>query len=369
MEYIRQTIKVTTIFGLLGIATSALTLAPAYAQGAPARPFNFPPAGTMAAGPPKGVRVVPAPSAGFDPVTASPEAKVKFAIPPAPDVKAAPEVYKKWQQAVSGIADPQKRVPTTLTQTNIFHGPARKIGPSMPSGTANNAVTTTSSNWSGDPVYNLNKPFTVEAIIGVFVIPTAHQAFGSCTGGWDFSSLWPGIDGFIGSGDVLQAGVEVDAYCNGSQTSSFYSAWIEWFPANSTRVSFPIHPGDMMFVEVWSVSPTNGYAYFYNYSTNQSAEYQLTAPSGTNLVGNSVEWVVERPSLGGRLATLTNYIDSAWPSGLAWNYQSATPTYQYQGQTPAAGTLNEITMLGNGISSAAIENLNFLWFRDVGSAY
>jgi Peptidase A4 family len=143
----------------------------------------------------------------------------------------------------------------------------------MPSGSANNAVTTTSSNWSGDAVSNPNKPFTVEAIIGTFVVPTALQAFGSCTGGWDYSALWTGIDGF-NSADVLQAGVEVEAYCSGGQAKSFYSAWIEWYPNSSTRVSFPINPGDLVLVEVWNTSPTNGYAYFHNYSTGQVVEYQ-----------------------------------------------------------------------------------------------
>jgi Peptidase A4 family len=95
----------------------------------------------------------------------------------------------------------------------------------------------------------------------LFVVPAAHQAFGACTGGWGYSSLWPGIDGNGGAGgsDVLQAGVEVDAYCNGGRTSSFYSAWIEWFPNGSTRVSSPaIHPGDLVFVEVWSTTPQEG---------------------------------------------------------------------------------------------------------------
>jgi hypothetical protein len=181
-----QDIKMIGVFGLLGFATLALALVPAYAQDAPALPFNLPPEGTTVAGPPKGVSVVAAPPAGFNPLTASPAAKAKFAIPPAPDVKAAPEAYNKWQQAVSAIA-----------------------------------------------------------------------------------------------------------------------------------------------------------------------------------------WIVERPTVFGGLATLTNYIDSAWPNGIALNYQAATPTYQYQGQTPAAGTLNAITMVdnnGNSISSATIENSDFLWFRDFGSA-
>jgi hypothetical protein len=143
------------------------------------------------------------------------------------------------------------------------------VGPSAayasPAGVPSNGIaSTTSSNWSGDAVYNPANPFAVEAIIGEFVVPTAHQAFGACTGAWDYSSQWPGIDGY-GSSDVLQAGVEVDAYCSGGTTTTgFYSAWIEWYPNASTRVSSPaIHPGDLVFVEVWNTSPTQGYAYFF----------------------------------------------------------------------------------------------------------
>jgi len=237
----------------------------------------------------------------------------------------------------------------------------------------NNIINATSSNWSGTSIID-GTTSNVEAIIGMFVVPTAHQAFGECTGDWDYSSLWPGIDGNGGAGgsDVLQAGVEVDAYCSGGNTSGFYSAWIEWFPNNSIRVSSPaINPGDLVFVEVWSTSPTRGYVYFYNYSTNMTAEYALTAPAGTTLHGSSLEWIVERPSLGTSLTTLTNYIASPWSEGVAWDYADANPTYYYMGNNPTVGTLEQLTMNdngGNGISSAAIESFNFLWFQNFGSA-
>lgn len=109
-----------------------------------------------------------------------------------------------------------------------------------------------------------------------------------------------------------------------------------------------------------------------NFSTLVAAQYYLTAPSGTTLVGNSVEWIVERPQVGSQLATLTNYIDVPWPLGTAWNYQAGSPTYYREGQSnPATGTQQLITMLDNnnqGISSATIENAGFLWFQDFGSA-
>src|SRR5262252_1175893 len=147
----------------------------------------------------------------------------------------------------------------------------------------NDIVGASIGNWSGTSVVN-GTTSDVEAIIGLFVVPTAHHAFGSCPDDWVYSSLWPGIDGNDGAGanDVLQAGVEVDAYCSGGNTSDFYSAWIEWYPNASTRVSSPtIHPGDLVFVEVWSTSPTQGYAYFYNYSTNVRQSTPLLRPMAT----------------------------------------------------------------------------------------
>jgi Peptidase A4 family len=250
--------------------------------------------------------------------------------------------------ATCGKSCPEPRDTETLTSTTVFHGPIKgkqgrssqaiKTAPESPNPESieNNIVAAGSGNWSGTSVVN-GTTSEVEAIIGLFVVPTAHQPFGSCTGDWVYSSLWPGIDGNGGAGatDVLQAGVEVDAYCSGGITSGFYSAWIEWYPNASTRVSSPaIHPGDLVFVEVWSTSATQGYAYFFNYSTNTSAEYALTAPAGTVVHGASLEWIVERPSLGASLTDLTNYISSAWSEGVAWNYSAANPTYYYMGDNP-----------------------------------
>jgi hypothetical protein len=66
---------------------------------------------------------------------------------------------------------------------------------------------------------------------------------------WVYSAQWAGIDG-NNSNDVLQAGAEVDAYCNGNTTATYYSAWIEWYPFAETQVSSPVlHPGDLVYVQ------------------------------------------------------------------------------------------------------------------------
>ncbi len=146
-------------------------------------------------------------------------------------------------------------------------------------------------------------------------------------------------------------------------------------PSRRLQVSSPaIHPGDLIYVQVWNTSATAALAYFYNYSTEETATYQLTAPNGATLKGNSIEWIVERPSLGPSLARLTNYIDVSWPWNIAWNYRASTPTYHYPGDLSIAApfTLELITMLGNGgyaISYGSPQNLGFLYFEDTAGAH
>ncbi len=316
----------------------------------------------------KGVGIVVPPPAGFNALTASNSERALYAVPPEPDVTKVPYLHSVWRRAVSGLSNRQTQV--EVKETNISNGPNRAVGGITQQ--ANNTVGATSSNWSGTSIVSAGTPFKTEVIIGLFVVPTAHVPLGTCTGTEYYSSQWPGIDG-NGSADVLQGGAEVDASCSGGTTTPFYSAWIEWFPFNEVRVGSPvIHPGDLLLVEVWSTSPTTGYVYFSDQSTGETAQYSLTAPSGTTLVGNSVEWIVERPGVGGTLANLTNYIDVPWSFGVAWNYQAANPIYHYMGRNPATLTLQEMTMVDNSnnpISVPTIENADFLWIQDTGSAY
>ena len=183
----------------------------------------------------------------------------------------------------------------------------------------------------------------------------------------ELSSLWPGIDG-NGSGDVLQAGVEVDAYSSGSYNSSFYSAWIEWYPYAETRVSSPaINPGDVVFVEVWNISATQGYAYFYNYSTQTGAEYYLAAPAGTKLKGNSIEWIVESPTVNGTLASGTNYLTLRFRTISPGITRPATRHIIILAHLRAARTLeliNQVDNKGVVLSSGVPVNFDFVYFKD-----
>jgi hypothetical protein len=227
-----------------------------------------------------------------------------------------------------------------------------------------------SPNWSGYSIVDSKNPFKNGETFAQFTVPVAQQAVGACTGSTDHGSAWTGIDG-NGSRDVLQAGVEFDAYCGGGSKSQFYSAWYEWYPAGEVRIgNFAVAPGDVMRVVVWNSSPTIGHALIVNYTTNSEVALGFAAPHGTTLAGNSVEWILERPFIGGAFATLTNYIANPFTDCFAFNTTGRT-RYYYPGQSPT-GTEYALTMTDNSgkpISTAELQGLWDLWFYDEGSAY
>jgi Peptidase A4 family len=318
------------------------------------------------------VFAVPAPPAGFDPLLASAAQLEAQGYPPRPNPVTSPTTYALWARVMTSGA---KRVVPKLEHTNIFHGPA-KIGKS--SAAVNGQASTASDNWSGDAVVTGNSgplPPTFSYLIGDYVVPYVRQPLSTCSGAWDWSSEWVGIDGFDSS-DVLQAGVDAAAYCAGSTTKRDYSAWYEWFPSDEVRISksaFPVFPGNDLFIQVWSTSPTQGKVYLYNYDTNIAVSLSFSAPSGTILQGNSAEWVVERPTVGGTLATLSGYSQDFFTEASAYDSYGDV----FTPGDPGTRVNYDITMVdsdGNALSVA--QNVgpdpgstnNFIWFQAVGGA-
>ena len=279
---------------------------------------------------------------------------------------------------------PQRRLQSPrLVQTRIFNGPARiqpSRGPKPAAGefnaTQTYAVAVTAYNWSGYADYdNVSDPFAQSYIYAYWIVPVARHAFGhGSPPGWVYSSQWVGIDG-IGSPDVLQAGTEADAYLLGSIQGSYYAAWIEWYPFPSFQISnFAVAPGDEMFVEVWNSSPTVGNAYLRNMTTQQDVSLTFNAPGGTTLVGDSAEWIVERPGIDSGLAPLTNYISCPFDSCYAFGSADGGTydTVYYPGINMDGTTAYAISMVddaGGVISIPSVIGPADLRFRDPGSAF
>src|SRR5215472_1781387 len=264
-----------------------------------------------------GATTIEAPPLGFDPIMASDQDLAFHGFPPRPDQNAHPREYARWARAMKAS---KTRIVPTLEQTTLFHGPAQhakaavsnaaesKLAP--PPGTVKNAL---SYNWSGYVDVNAQTSFDTFASFyytqADFVVPYAEHPIGTCSGGWFWGSEWTGFDGWYTS-DVVQAGVEFDSYCGYPTSSQFYSAWYEWYPNGEVRISnFPINAGDDIFLEVWNTSATQAWLWMVNLNNDQVVEIGFNPPAGVSMIGNSAEWVVERPNLGSSITTLTNYVD------------------------------------------------------------
>jgi hypothetical protein len=307
---------------------------------------------------------------GFDPVAASPQLLERFGFPPKPDPEGAPEAYRGWQRAVTA---PQMRIVPILEKTEIYHRPVRLVAPPKIGSSVEakiNSLSASSTNWSGYVAVDPKNPFRNALIYAYYVVPIAQQAFGQCTGSWEYSGQWVGFDGH-GSNDVLQAGTEADALCSGGNRTPYYAAWIEWAPNPESIVSnFIVKGGDALLIEVWSASPTSGHAFFVDFTEGESMSLAFDAPAGTSLVGNSAEWVIERPAFGNTLAKLTNY--AACPFDFCYALGGSNRSLVYSPGGGASGTIYSLQMLdenGNVISTPNLVGPAALWFSDSGSAY
>ncbi len=292
----------------------------------------------------KGVTTFAAPPAGFDAVKASDQELAAYGLPPRPDATVDAANYAKWAKA---MATPTHRSSEPLRATDLKSTEMKSAGQPRAAAAGTAAATAASSyNWSG--VVNTVKGLTswnakksIYYVVSDFNVPVAQQAFGgTCDGGWDLQVSWNGIDGWS-NGDVLQGGSLSGAYCSGGSTTTDYYAWIEWYPSYSILYAFNVNPGDDLFVETWDTSSTNGYVYVADLTLGVSGTYNLTPTTTPYLVGNSAEYIVERPCCrSGNYYPLANYVQDFWAENYAYPFTGAQ---LYAGST--ATTTYQVTML------------------------
>jgi hypothetical protein len=282
-----------------------------------------------------GIISAPEPPAGFDPVKASDQELDAYGFPPRPDLKAQPQAYAGWERAMRAA---RHRIVPVLQHVDHFHGPVHTADPEDSTGT--------SANWSGVVVDNGLKAFnpstSFRVVSAEFVVPVANQAFGKCTGGWDYSATWVGIDGF-GGDELLQAGTESDALCIHYMLGQYY-AWFEYFESRLNNPSvkimnLPVVAGDDMLVTVFATSAIQGQAFLENLTSGQFVSIGIPM-NGTPFIGHSVEWVVERPTVNGQPSTLTNYASDYFSNCIAATFGGAL-------STPGSPSAMLLTMLDN----------------------
>jgi len=238
---------------------------------------------------------------GFDPLTASARQLAAHRLPRRPDAKKEPEERALWERALSRTK--LWITPEFEHHENVSHGPVQLVGPKRRRGAGAEEVSNaTSTNWSGAAAFApADKPYRF--VGGQWTVPSPNTP----SDGSYYASEWVGIDGW-GSSDVLQAGTETQISKAWFFTLTQVYAWWEWYPAGEVKISnLPVSPGDVMYCLICADSSTHATVSFSNQSIGVGTRFDITPPAGTTLTGNVAEWIVERPSVNGSVANLTDY--------------------------------------------------------------
>jgi hypothetical protein len=329
----------------------------------------------------KGIRTFNPPPAGFNPLTATEEENAVYGFPPRPPQEDT-EHYARWAKAMTAAGT---RWAGELRATPYQSRPARPApapegAPEEEAGIkATGPTTQYYYNWSGfintQPTvtkYNNNKTSTTNSFYYIdsdFNVPVAEEAFNTtppgtiCDGLVDLVSVWNGIDGDLDGSALLQGGTQSGISCSNPYgfplISTFYNAWIEWYPAYPEIATFSVNPGDDFFVETWDTTATQGYVWLDDETLGISAVFGITSNGGPGLIGNSAEYVVERPcciDLGGTtyFYPLANYVQNFWANSYAetfYEYYKGLATPWYPGST---STNTDLAIMVNDQDSANI---------------
>jgi len=233
------------------------------------------------------------PPAGFEPLKSADAELIRHGFPRRPTED--PQAMQRYEAVLRRLQGKfHYIVPTFRRRDDIRHRPLERI-----------AGTEVYSNWSG-AVQHAPKGRAFRWVQGDWTIPNVYPP---TQGEWYYCSNWIGIDG-DGSGDVCQAGVECDIFQLGPFTIRNIYAWWEWFPEVEIPVTnFPVQAGDEITCLICTSGKgaTTASVFLANRSSGAATSFAIQAPDGTQLDGNSAEWVVERPEVNGVLANLADY--------------------------------------------------------------
>jgi len=277
-------------------------------------------------------------------------------FPPRPD---SPDAYAKWLELVtrpSIMVDPH-----LVSRNDILHHTVQ-------------AGVTQSSNWSGY-VADASKNRTYSSVHAEWNIPSV-LACENVSSTW--SAFWIGLDGF-GLSELNQEGTEQDCYyISGSYYTNYY-AWSELLPNQPVEqqiTGFTPNPGDYMYATQWignkSGTRTNngsgGYVWFYMNDMTQGVYAQFSTKLGsTYFDGKTVEWIMERPGLGGgTLAEFSDYGTAEMLNAQGFTTNGKWHNYSTLGNLLQVWTYNEYVNgpdnnLLSSASNAGSSTVSFKW--------
>lgn len=168
----------------------------------------------------------------------------------------------------------------------------------------------TSSNWSG---YATTSPTPFTGVTGAWAVPSV-----SPTRSATYSAAWLGIDGF-NNNSLIQTGTEQDYY-NGS---AHYVAW--WTTSAQKFAEQTITTGCSGAGTCGKVAPTDAIKASISENTvtglwsmtltDTTQSWSFTKTVAYSGPGTSAEWILEAPTVGGRIAPLAHYSTTTFDPG------------------------------------------------------
>jgi hypothetical protein len=314
---------------------------------------------------------------GFDPLTATDRQLAEHGLPRRPDAQTETRLRRLWERTMT-----QTKTWIAPEFTEVKRGdlsishrrPATAFFDHAPHPSWSGAVQKLAGrNGSGA---NLDEEFVTGQWTvtdpNVAKIPNSER-----NKDW-VERTWVGIyqttrDSFPYSTDVVQAGTTTHVYPPGSSPRRVGTyAWWEWYPAKPHAISnFTVSLGDVVFCVVDVYDNAGAAAVFANLSTGVATGFQITPPSGTALAGNTVVWIVERPTAAygsDEYAMLPDYVTRYFDFCVA-GWIGSTSVGQEDLLHPDSSTL--LTMTNNDgetLSVPTIESENLLKVEWVKSA-
>jgi hypothetical protein len=142
----------------------------------------------------------------------------------------------------------------------------------------------------------------------------------------------------------------------------------------STNTLYPFAPGDYLIVTISVTNfasgvSTSGRLSFADVTQGWSISLTFTAAAlgGSEVTGQSAEWIVERTEVGGALATLPDYVANPWWSTKALDLGASA---HFPG-SPGGSKAYNLTMLDDSNAKVSFVDLfgkDALWLFPEGSA-
>lgn len=257
------------------------------------------------------------PPTDFDPLQASDEALGGYGLPPRPPSDAEPEQFAFWARLLSGelkfVLPEFKVMLPEDTQFSVRSLTAGGAGAGPRAIFSGRAHMENSQNWSG--LYLKSAPGRrFVKVSGAWEVPTPsipsviprgpdpttpfHNIYRS--------SIWVGLDGHRTYPHVSmpQAGTrQYVSMVNGQEVVEI-AAWWQWwsmdgFTPEVQIPNMPVKAGDEMLVSLTVVSDDEVLFYVKNQTTKHATRFLVQAPAGSEPIGSTAEWIVERPTWPG----------------------------------------------------------------------